>query len=451
MMLSTRWTTLDPHPVQDAYKRSEKRFIITDAGRRSGKSEIAKRKLVKRAGRSKQRGARFLYSAPTHDQSKDIAWNDLKALTQGIRIDKSEGDRVIILPGGKEIHVAGMDVPERAEGSPLDGIVLDEFANMKEEVWGNHVRPALSTRGRLGWAIIPSVPEGRNHYFKLYEAARADIAERGDASEWGIFHWNSAEVIDPAEIEAARRDLDPLTFAQEYEGSFVNFTGLAYYRFSRSIHAIERLAYNPRRPLIFCFDFNRSPGVAVVCQIQDYHPLEPLHRPEVARRIYAAIGEVHIPQDSTTPAVCARLIHDWAEIHSGPVFIYGDASGGNQGSAKVHGSDWDLVRATLKSVPHWELHERIKNRNPEERPRVNAVNSALRSVNGLVSVLVDPVKCRRFIEDFECTTVLPGGSGELYKPKGKAWPYTHMTDGFGYFIDYEKPIHSERWVTHPLG
>jgi hypothetical protein len=72
---------------------------------------------------------------------------------------------------------------------------------------------------------------GRNHYYETAEKAQAELAELGAESEWGYFHWKSADILPAKEIEAAKRDLDPLTFAQEYEASFVNFEGRAYYAF----------------------------------------------------------------------------------------------------------------------------------------------------------------------------------------------------------------------------
>src|SRR5690606_27340915 len=125
---------------------------------------------------------------------------------------------------GAEVQVGGMEKPERWEGRPIDGAMLDEYANMKPDAWGKHIRPGLSTKGREGWAWLIGVPEGRNHYWELYKRAKD-----GDDPTWSAHHWPSKLIVSPEEIEAARRELDPLTFEQEYEGSFVNFAGRAYY------------------------------------------------------------------------------------------------------------------------------------------------------------------------------------------------------------------------------
>lgn len=230
MTLSPRWTLLRPHDTQDAYFRSPHRFNVVPSGRRSGKTELFKRKLVKAALRGTAfDGARFFAGAPTREQAKRIYWKDLKALVPAEFKDgnPSESDLVITLINGSEICVIGMDKPERMEGQPWDGGGLDEYGNMKEQAWPENVRPSLSDRA--GWCDFIGVPEGRNHYFELYEKAKEQFDRLGAASPWGVYEWESAEIIDPAEIAAARADLHPLVFEQEYGGKFVDFRGVAIF------------------------------------------------------------------------------------------------------------------------------------------------------------------------------------------------------------------------------
>jgi hypothetical protein len=153
--LPARWTPLRPHPIQHAYWTSTARFNTVPAGRRSGKTEFAKRKLVKAALRGTTFSeARFFAAAPTRDQAKRIFWDDLKALSPKHLMTGRplETELCIKLVNGSEIHVLGMDKPERVEGAPWDGGVLDEYGNMKRETWTEHVRPALSDRG--GWCDL---------------------------------------------------------------------------------------------------------------------------------------------------------------------------------------------------------------------------------------------------------------------------------------------------------
>jgi hypothetical protein len=56
-----------------------KRFSVVPAGRRSGKTELAKRKLVASMHVKKAwADPRYFASAPTRDQAKRIFWRDLR-------------------------------------------------------------------------------------------------------------------------------------------------------------------------------------------------------------------------------------------------------------------------------------------------------------------------------------------------------------------------------------
>jgi hypothetical protein len=336
--------------------------------------------------------------------------------------------------------------------------VLDEFANMKPGAWGENVRPALSDR--RGWCWLIGVPEGRNHYYDLWKYATSGVDP-----EWLGLTWKSADILPPEEVAAARRQLDPLVFQQEYEASFVNFEGRAYYPFLDDVHGrngLRERCYDPRAPLGFCFDFNVAPGVAAVVQevrLPGCYEADPrtgmplLDRPIVGT---AVIGEVHIPRGSSTPAVCRRLVRDWHE-HRGAVVCYGDATGGAQGSAKVQGSDWDLIKAELGKPPGGpgELHGfgdrvscRVRTSNPRERQRVNAVNTRLLNGVGEVRLLVDREHAPNVVKDLEGVRLLKGGSGEIDK---KATPdLTHVSDALGYYVEREFPVAGGEASVGPL-
>lgn len=440
-LLTDRWERLRTIEIQQAYWNSPHRFNVVPAGRRSGKTELAKRKTIKRAFRgTKFFPARFFLGAPTFNQAKRIFWDDLKSMIPrqflapgGI----SETDLRVRLITGSEIYVVGLDKPERMEGVPWDGGVLDEYGNMKPKAWTANVRPALSDRN--GWCDLIGVPEGRNHYYDLNNQALADMHELGDLSEWGSFTWPSSLVLPAAEIAAAKRDLDELTYLQEYEASFVNFTGRAYYTFGA--HNQQHLAYDPKQPLIFCFDFNVAPGVAVVAQEQK---LPGIYKEVMINGVIRKeqvigtgfIGEVWIPNNSNTPAVCRKLIADWGK-HEGPVLCYGDATGGARGSAKVQGSDWDLIKENLTAHFGNRVKYKVPPANPAERARVNAMNARCMTMDGTVNMMVDPKKCPHMVKDLEGVRVLEGGSGEI--DKNFSSELTHISDAGGYYIVAEFP------------
>jgi hypothetical protein len=461
-VLTNRWTPLRYHPEQARLSTSRARFKVVPAGRRSGKTEKAKRRLVEAclSAESIFPDPNYFAAAPTRDQAKRIYWDDLKAMSPRQFVWRtSETELSIWYKTGAMLSVVGMDKPQRIEGSPWDGGVLDEYANMKEVAWGENVRPSLSDRG--GWCWLIGVPEGRNHYYDIFNNAMGpwNVSNGG---EWDGFTWISADILPESEIESARATLDPLTFQQEYEASFVNFEGQAYYPFDRTIHCADlRGEYNPRADLVFCFDFNVDPGIAVIAQEINFpRKVAVAEAVNIKGRDFfsnvavpatsgtGVIGEVHIPRNSNTPAVCNKLIADWGE-HAGRIMVHGDATGGSRGTAQTEGSDWDLVKKALYS--HFgpdRVHFRVPSSNPTERARINAVNTRLKSGDGEIHMMVDPIHAPNTVKDFEGVRLLAGGSGELDK---KADPkLTHLTDGLGYYIADEFPVLKRGPVTQQV-
>lgn len=424
-ILTQRYYPLKPLPEQMRLIHSPARFKVVPAGRRSGKTERAKRKLVRSAlEETVWPDARFFAGAPTRDQAKRIYWEDLKRLSPpwAIAGRPSESELTIKYINGASISVVGMDKPERIEGSPWNGGILDEFGNMKATAWAANVRPSLSDR--RGWCWLIGVPEGRNHYYDIAEFAQSGVDE-----DWAYFHWISADILPASEIEAAKRELDELTYLQEYEASFLNFQGRVYYTFDRSLNTSTKVEYDPSLDLIFCFDFNVSPGVAVVAQ----------ESPKLPNGIpgTAVVGEVYIPSNSNTVAVCNRLIKDWGH-HKREVWCYGDATGGAGGSAKVAGSDWELIAKTLRPVFGDRLHFSVPSANPAERTRVNSVNTRVKSGDGTVRLMINPGKAPRLVKDFEGVRVLQGGSGEIDKKIDAS--LTHISDAAGYYVVRKFPV-----------
>jgi hypothetical protein len=189
-----------------------------------------------------------------------------------------------------------------------------------------------------------------------------------------------------------------------------------------------RLSYEPRAPLIIALDFNVHPGVAVICQEQ---------RLPNGLDGTAVLGEVWIKNNSTTPAVCRRIAADWGQ-HAGPVHMYGDSTGGSRGSARIAGSDWDLVRAELRPVFHDRLSFMVPASNPPERARLNAVNSRLRAASGEVRLMIDPIRAPHVVTDLEGVRLLSGGAGEIDKRADS--DLSHISDALGYYISKRWPI-----------
>jgi len=398
---------------------------------------MGKRKVVKMALRGQTNPLfpdwRGFVSAPVRHQAKEIYWEDLKAMSPKNLVDSiSESDLIIRYINASLLQVLGMDRPERVEGRPWDYGLLDEYGNMKKSTWQEHVRPALSDR--KGKADFIGVPEGRNHYYDLAESAKEDILINGEDSAWRVWHWPSWEVLDEEEIDAAKRDMDELTYQQEYGGEFISFMGAAYYVFDPKLH-VGRYTnfYDKKRPLVICFDFNVSPGVAVILQEMgaDVFDVDP------SDTITVVIGEIFIPQQSNTVRVCNKIIEDWSK-HEGVVICYGDATGGAKKSSSIRGNDWDIIRQELYPIFGARIQFNVPLANPAERQRVNAVNSRLLNSLKRVRLVVDGHHAPKTVKDFDGVRVLEGTAGEIDKDSDPE--LSHLTDALGYYVVKEYPV-----------
>ncbi len=387
-----------------------KRFAVVPAGRRSGKTELAKRRIVSVLSEKKEwQDPRYFAGAPTRDQAKRIFWNDLKALTPGSWIKKIyETDLCLKTRAGSEIWVVGLDKPQRIEGVAWDGGVLDEYANMRAGAWTENIRPALSDRG--GWCWFIGVPEGLNHYKDL-----ADYAASGIDPDWGLYSWPSSDVLPRREVEAARRVLDPRTFRQEYEAAFEGSTGRVYYSYDHKLHADDTISLDPTLPLIVCCDFNVDPCVWEIVQTDGVNVRVV---DEFARR-------------NTNTVEMGRAVLARYGGHRGGIALYGDAAGMQRSTAGK--SDYALL-ADLGFTA-----QRLKKANPFVKDRVNAVNAMLENTRRERRLFHHP-RCTELRKDFETVEWKDDGH-VIDKSKRER---THASDAIGYFIEYEFPLTQHR-------
>lgn len=203
-------------PWQQEVMESSARFKVIAAGRRTGKSHLAAVSLILSALNG-EKGKTF-YVAPTQGQARDVIWNTIFDIAGEI-IERSHVNNLeITLAGGNTIYLKGADRPDTLRGVSLKHLVLDEYAFMKPEVFESILRPALADC--KGTAIFIGTPEGRNHFFDVYQGAES-------WDDWESFHYTSFDnpIVDRKEIEHARQTLPAWAFQQEFMASFDARTG----------------------------------------------------------------------------------------------------------------------------------------------------------------------------------------------------------------------------------
>lgn len=195
------------------FHRRKQRWAIIVAHRRAGKTVACINDLVRRAIELQLPHGRFAYVAPFLAQAKEVAWDYLKRYADPILREKNESELWVELVNGARIRIHGADNPDRLRGSYLDGVVMDEYADMRPSVWGEIIRPMLTDR--QGWATFIGTPRGRNAFYDVWAKAQ-------EADDWyAVMLKASASGILPAdELEQARREMTPEQYEQEFENSF---------------------------------------------------------------------------------------------------------------------------------------------------------------------------------------------------------------------------------------
>ena len=412
---TNRWKPLREHAEQIRLWTDPHRFKIVPAGRRSGKTELAKRKLVESLFRKTWHGSpgRYFAAAPTRDQAKRIWWQDLNDLLHADwKKDVSSSDLMIRTKNGAELWVIGLDKPMRMEGVSWDGGVIDEYADCKPGTFDAHIRPALADR--RGWLWMIGVPDADGpaqvEYERLY-----DIAIKNDDPEWAAFHWPSSDILPAEEVASAKRRMDPRLFEQEMMGKFILAGGRAFPDFLSSLH-VKECAYDPKLPICWSLDFNINPMCSGIIQHD--------------RGKIWVLDELVLPNTSTDVAVTAFIERaaergwDIRDLH-----IYGDATGQARDSTSGL-SDWIIVKNRLRAFGPMM---KVPRSNPAIKETLNAINAKLKSADGDVSLMIHP-RCQQLVADFR--NALWPSPTMLHDEHSLAW--------LRYFVHREYPIRLER-------
>jgi predicted phage terminase large subunit-like protein len=100
-------------------------------------------------------------------------------------------------------------------GVALKFLVLDEYADIKPQVFEQILRPALADL--KGKCVFIGTPKGRNHFYDLFK-----MGQSGKEKDWKAWHFTSLDnpLLDPEEIEVAKASMSSFSFRQEFLASF---------------------------------------------------------------------------------------------------------------------------------------------------------------------------------------------------------------------------------------
>lgn len=381
--------------------KDNSRFRVLITGRRFGKTYLAINELAKFASQSNKK---VWYVAPTYRQAKQICWNELKEKLIEHKWVKNinNSDLTITLKNNSKITLRGADNEQSLRGVGLNFLVMDEFADIHKEAWYEVLRPTLSDTN--GHALFCGSPRGFGNWsYELFKQGETN-------NDWQSFKYTTLEggQVSDNEIEQAKQDLDIRTFQQEYEATFVNYSGMIYYNFNRQKNIIEK--YNKNSSLLHIgLDFNVDPMTAVVSIIE--------------KDIIIVVDEIQI-YSSNTQEMCEEIKNRYKNKK---IIVYPDPSARQRKTSAGGFTDISILKNAGFDV-------RCRNTAPLVRDRINSVNSKLKNVNGKNNLLI--VKsCKNVIKSIE-RQIYKEGTHIPDKDSG----YDHMNDALGYLVEFNFPL-----------
>lgn len=251
-----------PRHVQFEIHNNLRRFNVIVAHRRMGKTVLCINQLISEALKCKKKNPRYAYIAPLYKQAKSVSWDYLKEFTRpipGVKINESE--LRVDLPNGARISLYGADNYDSLRGIYLDGVILDEYAQMAGKAWTEVIRPTLSDRH--GWAIFIGTPKGHNAFYNLYKQAQEE-------DDWfaGMYKASETGIVSEYELDSARRGMTQAEFEQEYECSFEAAIQGAVYaeemQRAQNQNRICKVPYEPDLPVSTAWDLGFDDSTSII-------------------------------------------------------------------------------------------------------------------------------------------------------------------------------------------
>ncbi|MDQ8050726.1 terminase family protein [Luteibacter sp.] len=297
-----------PRPWQTDSLKRRKRFNVEVVHRRGGKTVKEIARTIDAALRCTLLRPHYGYIAPELKQAKGIAWEYIKQYTRpipGVKVNESE--LWVELPNNSaRIRIFGADNPESLRGFYFDGVVMDEVADMKPEVWSSIILPALLDRG--GWADFIGTPKGINLFSEMYYRALQD-------PDWyaSIRTVYDTGALSQAEIDLARASMTEAQFRQEFLCDFTAGSENALL----SVDEVQAAAGRHLREDQFSFAA-KVIGVDVARQGDD--------RTVIFRRQGLAAFKPIVMHKADSMEVAARVISEMTAF--GPDAVFVDGTGG---------------------------------------------------------------------------------------------------------------------------
>jgi hypothetical protein len=396
-------TLQELHPKQKFIIDTAKRFNHLRCGRRFGKTTLID-ELSSIALDGWPVGIWF----PTYKDLSEV-WKEIKKTYAPVILRKDEQLKQIELVTDGLIDFWSMEDPDSGQGRKYKRAIIDEGAKAAKlyQAWENTIRPTLTDY--IGDAFILSRPKGKtNGFYKLEEKHK-------QFDNWAFFHFTTYDnpFIDPNEIEDAKKQLDDVTFRQEYMAEYVDANDKPFlYSFIEKKHVIDSYEPNPHLPLLISYDFNKDPMTALVSQSPDFRSL-------------TIFDELRL-NNGSTPELCEVIKAKYVGF-LGNIVITGDATGQNR-TPMLRGSinHYILIKKALGIRDH---QFRVRKQNISHINSRVLCNSVIQNANFRITK-----NCKETISD--CVNASVDEEGKLIKTQEQG---RHFFDNVRYLIDATFP------------
>jgi hypothetical protein len=249
-----------PRSVFEDFHCRKERWAVIVAHRRCGKTVACINDLIVKALLENKPHAQYAYIAPFYSQAKSVAWRYLERFSEPVLAKSNQSELWVELVNGARIRLFGADNPDALRGNFLDGVVMDEMADMKPSVWGEIIRPLLADR--LGWATFIGTPKGHNAFYDIYNEATKK-------PNWyvKVLRADQTNLLPQSELDDAKASMSDNQYEQEFLCSFeAAILGAYYGQEMRRITDLERITtvdYDPMFPCHTAWDlgFNDSTSI----------------------------------------------------------------------------------------------------------------------------------------------------------------------------------------------
>jgi hypothetical protein len=196
------------------------RFFILEWHRRAHKTTLAINLLIRECCRYAK--SKYVYIAPTQVWAREVVWDDPSMLWDSLPA-KPEMDweansqkMLIRFANGSMLKIGGSDNPDALRGIDADGVVTDEWALHKKEIWSEIFRPIIAGPAKKGhrerWAMFLYTPKGDNHATQMFNIA-ANIQDSGCLPDDGAVEnckegWFASRLIGDKSGIISREELD---------------------------------------------------------------------------------------------------------------------------------------------------------------------------------------------------------------------------------------------------